>query len=226
MIKSKPIIEYLVTVYGKNIEEINVNEIENLVVSNKDMDSEYCEFYPEDLKLFPNLKGIVFNTAVLSSEQMEKISELVNIENINFKDCAFENDSDLSKITNLKELSMKKCYVEDYSFLENMPNLQILEIIAPQSEEDIDLEKIKSMPNLNKIILDLCNIKNIDKLNGKNIEYLSLLMTEIPNNNVEFLNALPNLKKLYISEKYNYIIDRNDIEIKNDLIDQTFEKEL
>lgn len=226
MIKSRALAEFLVTVYGKAVDDISTDDIEMVAISNKDLNGEFCEFYPEDLLMFKNLKGINFDSAVLSVSDIESLKQIPTLKQVGFKSCAFEDESTLGQLTGITDLSMNGTFVEDYSFLKQLSGLKTLQIVAPPTEAAINLENLAQIDDLSALVLDTCIIENPAALNNKKIEYLSLLMTEIPNSDVSFIDTLGSLKKLYVNEEYGPLISRTDIEVRHDLINETFDKEL
>lgn len=226
MIKSRALAEFLVTVYGKNIDEISMDDIETISISNKGLNGEFCEFYPEDLLLFKNLKRINFDSAVLSVDDIKRIGNISTLQQISFKTCAFEEDKSLREFKNIKGLILHDTYIDDYSFLEEMEKLEILQIVTPPTEETINLELLHNANSLSMLVLDTCMVENFEALKDKPIEYLSLLMTKLQESDINFIRQLPNLKKLYINEEFGNLINRDNIEVKYNLIEETFAKEL
>lgn len=138
----------------------------------------------EDLKKFPNLRGLLIRNA--SQSVIQQVSEQEQLKALSIEVHEPVNLSSIGTMDNIKALSISAPGEEagkfDWSFIENMEQLETLYIERIKLN---DLNFLKSLPNLERLVLS--NVK---------IEDISALET------------LGNLKYLYI---YRY--DTNDVSI-------------
>lgn len=225
-IKNKNLILFLQTILNKPISEITNNDLSmiNTIALEGEIRGDSIPIVDfRDLDLFSNINKIIVSNSYISLNDLNKIKEYNNINQICFKKCMFENGN-LDFPNNILKLELLGCFIGDYKFLKSMTNLQKLVINNPYTNNSIDLSYISNMKCLKELILDKCILSNFDSLLNLNyLEILSLLWTSLPNNYINILNQLPALKKLYISEEYNSNLINNSIEIKNNLNEFIYE---
>lgn len=215
-IKDKNLILFLQTILNKKIESIELDDLKKIKSLNFDsinlLDGTENKIDLSILSLFPNLEELNIVNTVLTGIDLQYIKSST-VSKLYLKRCTFEDDIDYSLIQQIANLILYNSYIDDYNLLlSNLKSIVTLEIINPADENEIDISNISN--NVKKLVLDKCIIKNIEYCsNFKKCELLSLLGTYLNDSDLSFLENMTSLKKLYISEKYIY--DDNLDQLKN-----------
>ncbi|MDD6879382.1 MAG: hypothetical protein PUD59_04030 [bacterium] len=209
--------ENLQIILNKKEENITEDDLSNInSLSFTKMDKKGNQAYlVNELLNFKNLHTLSINNSNISLWDIRILSDLENIDNINFDHCFFKENAQnmFHYIKSLKKLSFRNCYIEDYSKMFDELDLNSLEVIYPYNEETINVNNLSNLINLKFLILEGCNIKNEEMIsNLKNLEILSLISTEVKN--LKFINEMSKLNKVYLSPKYIKNIDIGNCKAK------------
>ena len=207
-----------------NITTEDLNKIEFITLEGDLNNSNNIYVNIDDLKQFPNLKSIYLKKYYITQEVYDYILKINGLQSIIFAKCMFENVYPVK--SSITSMELNRCYVDDYMFLSSLTALDSLSILYPYNEKEVDLNNIRTLNKINKLILDGCMLTNFNALNYlKELDYLSLLNTNLPQDSYQVINSLDNLKIIY-----SPIIDKSkltkQIEVKSDLIESTLEKQL
>ena len=173
--------------------EQELNEITEIVIDYNN-ESESCFVFLEELLKLKKLKAITIRNGYIYNDNYNIFSKLANLTEIVFQNCEFE-DTDMITTLNLQSLSLINCKIYSYSFVNILEELTELTII----NGNIELEKINMLNKLKYLQISYSNIIANANLNIERLEELYIDNTNI--NNFEFLNYLPNLKRISIDEK-------------------------
>ena len=221
MIKDKNLELYLNIVFNKKIEDIteeDLRTIKTVSYENNEDPNKYVLDLTE-LNKFPNLEGINFHNVLLRKKDIEVLKE-IGIKKLRLHHCAIDDSNNLSLLDELETLESINSYHESYDFLKYLVNLTYLAITNPYTKEIISMDNIIPMTKLKKLALEQCIVDQIDKLKElKEIEFMNLLGTKLPNDIKEILKELKNLKKIYIDEEIDLSELEKTIEIKNTLFE-------
>ena len=152
-----------------------------------------------------NLEEILIKNTFITQSIMASLSQR-KITRMHFDKCAFEEENNISFSPSLKDFKMRKCYLDDYStLLANLPQgLELLNISYPADESVLDLSLLNNISSLKALLLDGC-ILNWNNCILNDCECLSLLGTEVTEDMATSISKLPELRELYISERFNYL---------------------
>ncbi len=221
-IKNTKIISFLENYFQKNIRDISdddIGKVQKISISGSDVNNQ-LQWNKDDLSIFSNLQYI---NVVDSMIYERDIDILCSIPNIRFTRCAFQSEDDLSKLTNTLSLEFYNCYFARYSFLHNLSQLQLLSIIKPESEAMIDCSSLSNYSNLQSLDLQFCKINHFSDIqNCKELIQLSLIGTELSDDYADIFEKLPNLKDLFINDKY-LVSDRDNINVHSDYSEFLFD---
>ena len=196
----------LETIFNKKVEEITKSEldsVENIAVSTKNIfggteDIDFVELF----EAMPNLKVLTIKEKEITSEDIELLAK-TNLVEIDFIKCSFVSDEDLAKLMNIKKLLLRNCQIKDYSFLnKGLANMEKLFVENPQDETEIDLSLLANKDKLTELVLQRCLVTNLNQIGNLKLSLLSLLWTDLKPEEIDTLNNIPTLEKLFISEKY------------------------
>ena len=187
---------------GKDLEKIK-----EIVIDSQNIVGQYNKVYFEEVDLFKNLEKISIRNLGLTSENIERISNIKKIEFINGQ------IRDIKKINNVISLILNNTEVDDFENIIYLSNLEELQLINIELDKFEFLEKFK---NLKKLVIK--NIKNFSlaKIDFElPIEYLSIENLEDLNLNI--LSKYENLKTLSIDriEADNWENELNTLKEKN-----------
>lgn len=186
--------------------EQELEQITEVVIDYNDEQSSSYEFL-EELRKLPNLKSITLRNGYIYNDNYNIFLILTNLTEFIFENCEFEN-ADLIASLKLTSLSLINCKIESYSFINVFERIEELTIISGK----IEIEKINILNHMRYLQLSYSNIIENAELSIPTIEELYIDNTSIRNFN--FLNNMPNLKRVSIDEKqYN-----NNKELFNSLI--------
>ncbi|HOZ88881.1 MAG TPA: hypothetical protein PK737_01420 [Bacilli bacterium] len=202
IINNESLKKFLIVILNKkaeNITEEDLSKIKMVRISNTPNQNEKSNTF-SDLKNFGNLEKLVVANTVIKAADISILMSLPSLESLEFEHCAFESAGFLSSLKEIKILILNNCIVADYSFIEKLSNLTELQILNPCDETEFDIALINNHNLLKKLYLEYCILKNIELLKLSELEELSVLNTEI--NNFNFIASCPNIKLMYISERY------------------------
>ncbi len=190
-----------------NITIEDLEKIKEIVIDSQNIVGQYNKVYFEEVDLFKNLEKISIRNLGLTSENIERISNIKKIEFINGQ------ISDIKKINNVISLVLNNTEVDDFENIIYLSNLEELQLINIELDKFEFLEKFK---NLKKLVIK--NIKNFSlaKIDFElPIEYLSIENLEDLNLNI--LSKYENLKTLSIDriEADNWENELNTLKEKN-----------
>lgn len=211
----------LTSITEKDLSSISTIALVGKIDNNSNLKINYC-----DLDLFPNLTEVIISNSYVSLNDLEIIKRYNGLKRICFDRCMFEKGR-FPLSNSVSELELIGCYIQDYSFLLSINWLKKLVINNPYTENEINLSYLSNMLGLRSLVLDRCLLENFDNLSNLNrLEILSLLWDSLPDNYSDIFNGLPNLKKLYISEKYDSSFIKKSIDIKTNLNEFTYDYDL
>ncbi len=190
-----------------NITIEDLEKIKEIVIDSQNIVGQYNKVYFEEVDLFKNLEKISIRNLGLTSENIERISNIKKIEFINGQ------IRDIKKINNVISLILNNTEVDDFENIIYLSNLEELQLINIELDKFEFLEKFK---NLKKLVIK--NIKNFSlaKIDFElPIEYLSIENLEDLNLNI--LSKYENLKTLSIDriEADNWENELNTLKEKN-----------
>ena len=186
-----------------------------------------------DLNGLSSLRSLSLPVREKASIQIN-FGQLVDLEVLDFphyrgRHNDFEN---FEKFENLKILDIYKCKVENLESLSTLVNLRLLVCEYAQNLKDISaLKKMKKIerldfqncPNLSdlKILAELPNLKVLKLMNcpsistlsflkNTNLEFLEFINSTVKDNDVSFINEMPNLRMFRYSNKRAYCPQRKD----------------
>ena len=213
------------SISSDDLAELKSVAIDSVGLSKEDAENDIKEVLSSCI----NLEAISMKNTFITSKIMEAINN-TNISRIYLDKCAFEDEKNISLPSALKEFEMRRCFLDDYTdILNNLPKgLEILNISYPADESSIDLSLLNNIESLQVLVLDGCII-NWNNCQLNDCRYLSLLGTEVTEEMANNISKLPQLKELFISERFN-ILDGiqplfDTIKIRNDLSEYVFEEE-
>ena len=220
-INNKTLREYLEIILNKKIIDINaenLNKIETISFSAKDILGKENALYFDDLLKFPHLQTLIIDRVFLHQKEIKILKQLKKLQTLIFTNCVFDNENDLSVLDNISDLEFEKCYVEKYNFIEKLKNLKKLVITKPVQNLIFNVNVLKNQ-KLTTLYLDFCNIIELKLLEEQSkLEELSLFNSHFDISDVSFFNKLSNLKIIYIDEQYSSQLDASKLEIKTDII--------
>ena len=159
-----------------NITIEDLEKIKEIVIDSQNIVGQYNKVYFEEVDLFKNLEKISIRNLGLTSENIERISNIKKIEFINGQ------IRDIKKINNVISLILNNTEVDDFENIIYLSNLEELQLINIELDKFEFLEKFK---NLKKLVIK--NIKNFSlaKIDFElPIEYLSIENLEDLNLNI------------------------------------------
>ena len=207
IINNPNILNYVMFKLDKITNEFTKDElayIKEIVIEYNQEFTSNSSFYEELLK-FSTLSSLTIRNGYIFNIDYNYLLKLHNLIEIVFDNCEFEN-ADLITSLDLKSLSLINCKINNYSFIITFNNLKSLTIINGK----VTIDKINNINNLTYLQLSHSNI--LDKTNTINIASLTELHIDNTNiNNLDFINNLPNLKKMSI-DKFQYINNKDIID--------------
>lgn len=176
------------------VEELN--RIDEVVIDYQEEKDSNFIFLKELLKL-EALKSLTIRHAFIYNDDFNVLLQLDNLNSITFEDCEFEN-ADLIASLKLKSLAIYNCKFNNYLFINLLENLEELTLVNAR----FDMRLINNLNKLRYLQISYSTILDNVEIKIESIEELYMDNTNI--GLFEFLNSLPNLKRLSIDDKqYN-----------------------
>lgn len=167
----------------------------------------------EDLKKFPNLRGLVISNA--SQSVIQQVSEQEQLKVLGIEVQYPVNMSSIGAMHNIKVLDIRAPGEEagefDWSFIGEMEQLETIYIERIKLN---NLDFLESLPNLKRIIIDETEIGDITALETlSNLKYFSI--SDSSNDYSGVLKNMNHLEQLSISDfkitDWNFLKDMRDL---------------
>lgn len=227
-IKNKDLKFYLEMFLNKPISEFveaDLNKFNQLVYEVRASGNDYS-VNMEDLSLFPNVKKVSISDGMISKKNIVAIMDC-GIKEVRFDRCSFDNDLDLSLLSSIESLELIECLNQSYDFLKSMDNLNYLAIANPYLDIPVDVSSLSCLSNLRDVTLQKCQLSNIDMFSQcSNISFLNVLQDSLPLNISSIFNQMKKLKHLFVSVGVPLEGLNKSINVKHNLNDFLFEKEI
>ena len=220
MIKTKSVKDMIEIILNKNPEiatQEDLDKIDSLFFKD-DLERPEQDFSISDIQYFPNLKSISIKNHLITQEDINEILNS-NISEIEFEDCILDDNVGFTENDKVESIEFVKSSVDNYSFLNCFKKLKKLSVFKPQNNRLFNVKDIEFNKELKTLILHDVVVSNIELLNDKEIEMLSLLKSSLSSNYVDSINQMKQLKKVYISEEYNNSSISSQIDVRNNLND-------
>ena len=160
--------------------------------SKNEMEDNNIKYFPFKFQEIKHLKVLMANGPFNKTWDLEDLSPLKNLENLQHLDLNNTQVSDLSplkNLENLERLAIQNTEVIDLSPLENLENLKVLFVFSTQVS---NLCPLKNLRNLERLSIQDTEVIDLSLL--KNLENLKVLY--VGNTKVSDLNPLKNLENL------------------------------
>ncbi|ORX79312.1 L domain-like protein [Anaeromyces robustus] len=211
----------------------NLPELENLNFNYNH--HRYIKYYPEVvqipvedglLKLSKNLKKLTLSKVTLNSQNLNELSTLTNLEEINFDSCVFD-ENDLSSFENLKnllKLDIKNLETNEQDIPNNINKIKSLRQLyigkVRCKETSYDFNGLDNLELLNIELRNACDfeLSNLNKLYELSIVGPNSFVYTIGIQSPISLNLPKSLKKLdleqltFSSDNYKTIASLPDLE--------------
>lgn len=186
---------YKVGKYGdEELTEADLEEVDELNISNKTFSGKDRKIDLEELSLFPNIRTLFLQYFTIDDSIMEIINSLPNLTSLQLASCKVVSKQGLEN-KNMKSLLLNCCSIKDYG-----------KICAPESltiigEDNLKLDKILGKEEIQRMYLQSSNIKNFNDIkNYPNLQLLNIDGSKVDNS--EALNEIA--KKVPVSHKEDY----------------------
>ncbi|TAE07511.1 MAG: hypothetical protein EAZ95_18335 [Bacteroidetes bacterium] len=142
-----------------------------------------------DTKLYLSDKGI-------TNQDLQKISTYTYLEVLHLDHSQITDITPLQKLTNLQKLVLWNNQITDITPLQKLTNLRELLL---DNNQITDIKPLQTLINLHRLRLQNNQITDITPLQKLiNLKKLILVSNQITHISLDFLNALPHLKELYL----------------------------
>lgn len=174
-----------------NITKEDLAKIDEIVLDSQNIVGNYNKVYFEEIELFPNLEKITIRNLGVTSENINKLS---NISKIEFRNCEIEG---ITLLNNVQSLTIINSEIENIEEIGNLSNITELELVNIKVEK---FEFLKSLKQLKQ--LKIKNVKgfSLEKIDfSLPIEYLSV--EKINELNLTIISQYKNLKTLSVDRE-------------------------
>ncbi|MCD6216845.1 hypothetical protein J7L05_03160 [bacterium] len=174
---------------GGELTEQDLDEIENLHISNRYKDNNKVE--SSDVELLKKCRYLKsFGLYGYDIGSLEPISDLNHLTSLSLQDCGISDISPIAKMTNLYSVYLSTEHIKDFSPLSELKNLKLLSI---PSSKITSLDFLQDSTEIVGLYLNCSTIENIDVLSEfKSLEKLDISNTKV--HDISPLKDLPNLK--------------------------------
>jgi len=189
-------------------QKLNLNALSNL----KTLSLPVRESSSKGIK-FESLSGLevlYLNHFRGKNDKYQSLEMLKNLKALNLFRCKMK---DFECLSHLKKMKLLSCdYARNLSDVSSLSELRKLERLDFQNCPNLsNLETIVELPYLKVLKLNNCrSIKSLSFLQHTNLEFLEFVDTVLEDNDVAFLDKMPNLKIFRYSNKRAYTPQRKD----------------
>lgn len=185
----------------------DLDSINEIKLDSQNIVGSYNRVYFEEIALFKNLERISIKNLGLTLNDIEKIS---NIKEIEFINCEIDN---ITKLQNVEHLTLNNSEIENLEEIVQLSNITELQFINMQID---NFEFLKQFKKLEKLVIK--NIKGFElpKIDFYlPVKYLSI--EKIENLNLEILEKYKDLKTMSVDriEADNWENELNELKNKN-----------
>jgi len=145
--------------------------------------------------------------------EIDKSQSLEKLINLRALDLFRGKMKDFKNLAHLKKLKLLSCdYARNLNDVSTLAELGDLERLDFQNCPNLsNLDALAGLTNLKVLKLNNCrSIKSLSFLEQSNLEYLEFVNTALEDNDVSFLDEMPNLKIFRYSNKHSYKPQRKD----------------
>lgn len=178
-----------------------LNQIDEIIINPININGEYEKINLEVIKLFLNLKKILFKNLAIDENTINNLFSMETLESIYFEKCELKNEN-LLKDLQIKEIGFINCNIVDYSFVYEMSNLQSLAIVNGV----VSISGVNKLKKLEYLQLSYSSMIDIEKLNLPFLKELHIDNTNLMD--TSNLENLTNLQRIGISEE-QYVEEKN-----------------
>lgn len=178
-----------------------LNQIDEIIINPININGEYEKINLEVIKLFLNLKKILFKNLAIDENTINNLFSMETLESIYFEKCELKNEN-LLKDLQIKEIGFINCNIVDYSFVYEMSNLQSLSIVNGV----VSISGVNKLKKLEYLQLSYSSMIDIEKLNLPFLKELHIDNTNLMD--TSNLENLTNLQRIGISEE-QYVEEKN-----------------
>ncbi len=178
-----------------------LNQIDEIIINPININGEYEKINLEVIKLFLNLKKILFKNLAIDENTINNLFSMETLESIYFEKCELKNEN-LLKDLQIKEIGFINCNIVDYSFVYEMSNLQSLAIVNGV----VSISGVNKLKKLEYLQLSYSSMIDIEKLNLPFLKELYIDNTNLMD--TSNLENLTNLQRIGISEE-QYVEEKN-----------------
>lgn len=225
-IKNRMLKDYLENVLGKKIENISYEELKTIKKYPFKCCSEEHDSDFDVLKYLTDGDSVFVENYELSQKDIDELFR-TDCKSLTFRRCLIGKGLTIPKNA-ISEICFQGCLIEDYdSILTSNHSAKKIEFSNPYDEGEIDCNLIPE--SVETLVLNYCILNNCSHLGNKvNCTSLFVLGTDL-GENLEFLQNMKNLKRVYLAERYlnddNVKAISEHCDVKTDFIDLLFEKE-
>ena len=178
-----------------------LKQIDEIIINPININGEYEKINLEVIKLFLNLKKILFKNLAIDENTINNLFSMETLESIYFEKCELKNEN-LLKDLQIKEIGFINCNIVDYSFVYEMSNLQSLAIVNGV----VSISGVNKLKKLEYLQLSYSSMIDIEKLNLPFLKELHIDNTNLMD--TSNLENLTNLQRIGISEE-QYVEEKN-----------------
>lgn len=197
-----------------------LNQIDEIIINPININGEYEKINLEVIKLFLNLKKILFKNLAIDENTINNLFSMETLESIYFEKCELKNEN-LLKDLQIKEIGFINCNIVDYSFVYEMSNLQSLAIVNGV----VSISGVNKLKKLEYLQLSYSSMIDIEKLNLPFLKELHIDNTNLMD--TSNLENLTNLQRIGISEEqyvegekfYKNLIQKGIIVLNQNLLE-------
>lgn len=179
----------------QELTEEDLNNVEEINLSNKTFSGKDKNIDLLDLKLLSNVKNIYLQYFLIDDYAITIVNSLSKLENITFASCKFINKNILEHPI-LNKMSIEYCDILDYATIAAVETFRILD------SSKVRFEKISKKEKIVNLLLQNCDVRNFETVEECNkLKFLNLDGSKIDNKSV--LKKLEG--KIVISQKDKYL---------------------